>query len=244
MFAGVFIFKGRIIRASFVVSRLSTHDQRQPINEAMAKTREQKTAAVERLVKGFKNAKSVAFADYRGLTVPQADELRNKMREANVDYVVAKKTLVNRAAKEAGFDLDAKQYQGMLGIAFGAEDEIAPARVLGDMGRTTSVRILGGIFEGAVADREKMLFLSKLPSKMELLGTVVRTIYAPVSAFVRVLDAIRESREPSAESAEAPEQESTESAEAPAGTSLASDSAAGATPGVAQQEDDIPKQES
>jgi large subunit ribosomal protein L10 len=161
----------------------------------MAKTREQKQAAVEQLTKGFKEAKSVAFADYHGLTVRQVDELRNKMREADVSYVVAKKTLVNRAAKEAGFELDAKQYKGMLGIAFGSEDEIAPARVLGDMSKTTSVQILGGIFEGVLVDQEKMVSLSRLPSKLELLGTVVGTIYAPVSSFVRVLDAIREQRE-------------------------------------------------
>ncbi len=187
----------------------------------MAKTREQKEVAVQQLTKGFKEAKSVAFADYHGLSVPQVDELRSKMREANVDYVVAKKTLVNRAAKDAGFELDAKQYQGMLGIAFGTEDEVAPARVLGDMSKTTSVQILGGIFEGAIVDQEKMISLSKLPSKMELLGTVVGTIYAPVTSFVRVLDAIREARE-SAEGAPP-------TAEAPAEASPSAE-AAGDTP--------------
>jgi large subunit ribosomal protein L10 len=208
----------------------------------MAKTREQKTAAVAQLTKGFKEAKSVAFADYHGLTVPQVDELRSKMREANVDYVVAKKTLANRAAKEAGFELDTKQYQGMLGIAFGNEDEIAPARVLGDMGKTTSVQILGGIFEGALVDQEKMISLSKLPSKMELLGTVVGTIYAPVSSFVRVLDAIREQREASEGApavAETP-QESTETPEVPQESEKADEAPVGATPSVAQQEEEKP----
>lgn len=181
----------------------------------MAKTREQKSAALEQLTQGFKDAKSVAFADYRGLSVPQADELRGKMRDANVRYMVAKKTLVSRAAKDAGFDLNAKQYEGMLGVAFGIEDEVAPAKILGDLSKTTSVQIVGGMFEGAVVPKEKMIELSKLPSKMELLGTLVGTFYAPVSAFVRVLNAIREERESS--SAEATGDESTETpAETPA----------------------------
>lgn len=161
----------------------------------MAKTRAQKEVTLGALTENFRGAATVAFADYRGLTVAQVDELRKKMRESDVRYMVAKKSLVSRAAKDAGYDLNAKQFDGMLGVAFGMSDEVAPAKVLGDMGKTTSVQIVGGIFGGAVVTKEKMVALSKLPSKQELLGTVVGTIYAPVSAFVRVLNAIREARE-------------------------------------------------
>ncbi len=83
----------------------------------------------------------------------------------------------------------------MLGAAFGMEDEIAPAKALGDMAKASTLKIVGGIFEGQIIDKEKAIALSKLPSKLELLGTLVGTIYAPVSAFVRALNAIRESRE-------------------------------------------------
>lgn len=161
----------------------------------MPKTRQQKAGIADRLVKEFKSAKSVVFADYQGLTVPKADELRKKTREAKVDYIVAKKTLLTRAAKEAGFELDAKKFPGMLGAAFGTEDEIAPAKVLGDMSKGTPIKLVGGIFEGVVVGADKVVALSKLPSKKELLGQVVGTIYAPVSAFVRALNAIRESKE-------------------------------------------------
>lgn len=161
----------------------------------MAKTRAQKEVTLTALSEGFRGAATVAFADYRGLTVAQVDELRKKMRDSDVRYIVAKKSLVTRAAKDAGYDLNAKQFDGMLGVAFGMSDEIAPAKVLGDMSKTTSVQIVGGIFGGSVVAKEKMVALSKLPSKLELLGTVVGTIYAPVSAFVRVLNAVREARE-------------------------------------------------
>lgn len=161
----------------------------------MAKTRAQKQVTLTALAEGFKGAATVAFADYRGMTVSQVDDLRNKMREADVRYIVAKKSLVTRAAKDAGYELNAKQFDGMLGCAFGMSDEVAPAKVLGDMSKKTSVQIVGGIFGGTVATKEKMVALSKLPSKLELLGTVVGTIYAPVSAFVRVLNAVREARE-------------------------------------------------
>jgi large subunit ribosomal protein L10 len=161
----------------------------------MPKTRQQKAGIKERLVKEFKDAKSVIFADYQGMTVAQATDLRKKTREANVDYIVAKKSLFTLAAKEAGFDLVAKQFPGMLGAAFGKGDEIAPAKVLGDMTKGTTLKLVGGIFEGITVGQEKVVALSKLPSKKELLGMVVGTMYAPVSAFVRALNAIRESRE-------------------------------------------------
>lgn len=161
----------------------------------MPKTREQKSLVIDRLSKAFKDASSVVFADYQGLTVAKADELRKKMREAQVTYLVAKKTLITKAARDAGYDVNAKSFPGMLGIAFGAEDSIAPARVLGDMSKTASLKLVGGIFEQVVIQQDKVIALSKLPSKQQLLGQLVGTMMGPVSAFVRTVNAIRESKE-------------------------------------------------
>lgn len=216
----------------------------------MAKTRLQKEEALKVLSDGFKEAKSVAFADYRGLTVPQVDELRTKMREADVRYVVAKKTLVTQAAKAAGLELDAKKFEGMLGVAFAMADEIAAAKVLGDLSKTTTVQIVGGVFEGEVADKEKAIAYSKLPSKLELLGTVVGTIYAPVSAFVRVLNAIREEREktegvvaeaPSEEPAAAEPVAQSEAVETPEETPASPEQSAEAP--VEEKTEEVPSEE-
>ncbi|MFA5185842.1 MAG: 50S ribosomal protein L10 [Patescibacteria group bacterium] len=170
----------------------------------MPKTRKEKEVAKAKLVDAFKAAKSVVFADYQGLKVAQADKLRKAAREANVDYLVAKKTLFTLAAKEAGYDLDARKFPGMMGGAFGLEDEVAPAKVLGDMTKVTSIKLVGGLFEGKMVDAEKVIALSKLPSRQQLLGQVVGTIYAPVSAFVRVLNAIRESMDGGSKAPEVP----------------------------------------
>lgn len=175
------VLKGRNSRDFFILS--------------MPKTRQQKIDVIDRLVSAFKSAKAVVFADYQGVKVAQADTIRAKTREANVEYVVAKKTLLTRAAKMAGYDLNAKSFPGMIGAAFGREDEIAPAKVLGDLSVRAPLKLVGGIFEGAVVSAEKILALSKLPSKKELLGQVVGTMYAPVSAFVRALNAVKEKKE-------------------------------------------------
>jgi large subunit ribosomal protein L10 len=203
----------------------------------MPKTRQEKEAIKAKLVAAFKKAKSVVFADYQGLKVSQADTLRKKAREADVEYQVAKKSLMTLAAKEAGYELNAKQFPGMLGAAFGTTDEVAPAKVLGDMGKDTSLKLVGGIFEGQVVGAEKVQTLSKLPSKQQLLGQVVGTMYAPVSAFVRALNALKESLEkgspapaaasvaldatPVAESAPETSNASTEAPSAPAETPAA-----------------------
>ena len=188
----------------------------------MPKTKEQKSAVMERLTKAFKGAKSVAFANYQGITVAQADELRKKAREAGVEYVVAKKTLLTRAAKDAGLELDARAFQGMIGTAFlpagrhgAAEDEIAPAKILGDMGKTSPLTLVGGIFDGATVPKEKVIALSKLPGKKELLGMFVGTLNGIPAAFVRALNAIREKQEAGAPVPEAPKVEAAPVAEVP-----------------------------
>jgi len=186
-----------------------------PISILMAKSRQQKEVTKEQLVKAFKAAKSVVFADYQGLKVSQADTLRKNAREANVQYIVAKKSLFSLAAKDAGLKLDAKSFPGMLGAAFGLEDEVAPAKVLGDM-KGTTLKLVGGIFEGQMVGADKVITLSKLPSKHQLLGMLVGTMYAPVSAFVRALNAIAEKNGKPAEAPAAPVAESAPVAEAPA----------------------------
>lgn len=189
----------------FYIQRSKIHYSHTTIR--MPKTREQKSVTLDRLTQAFKKAKSVAFANYQGLTVSQADDLRKKAREADLTYMVAKKTLFTRAAKDAGFDLDAKQFEGMIGAAFAAEDEIAPAKVLGDMGKNTSIVLVGGIFDGQAVPKEKIIALSKLPGKKELLGMLVSTLNGVPAAFVRALNAIREKQEagaPASVVAEAP----------------------------------------
>jgi len=179
----------------------------------MPKTRQQKEVVIKSLTDLFKNSSSVVFANYQGLTVPQVDELRDKMHEGNVTYVVAKKTLINRAASDAGVALDSKQFPGMLGIAFGSEDEVTPAKIFGDMTKDTSLELVGGLFNGEVVSKEYVISLSKLPGRQQLYGMFVNVINGPVAGFVRALDAIRAKKEEE-EGAPAPAPEAPKAEEA------------------------------
>jgi large subunit ribosomal protein L10 len=161
----------------------------------MAKSKQQKADSKDKLVKLFKDSSSVVFTDYQGLTVPKADLLRKRMREQNVSYMVAKKSIINLAAKEAGLEVDVKTMPGMIGVAFGSEDEIAPAKILGDMTKETPIKLVGGIFGKKAMPKDQVIALSKLPGKQQLLGMLVSVIAGPMSGFVRALDAIGKKKE-------------------------------------------------
>lgn len=157
----------------------------------MAKSRVQKTEALDELTKLFKDSKSIMFSDYQGMTVSKMTDLRKQLSNAKVDYVVAKKTLLALAAKEAGYDVDFSKITGMIGVAFSHEDEMAGAKLVGDAAKdaTTPITLVGGVFDGKVIDASYAVALSKLPSKQALLGQLLSVLNGPASAFARLLDA-------------------------------------------------------
>lgn len=161
----------------------------------MAKTRTQKTSELEVLVRSFKTGKAAAFADYQGMKVAAISKLRKTMHESKVDYVVAKKSLLSLAAKEAGYDIKFNTLPGMLGVAFAQEDEMAAAKIIGDAGKNQPIKLVGGIFEGKFMDQPTIIALSKLPNKQQLLGQLLNVFNGPISGLARVLNAYREKQE-------------------------------------------------
>lgn len=161
----------------------------------MPKSRSQKNEELASLASALKEAKSVAFSDFQGMTVSNITTLRKKMFSEGVRYVVAKKTLFSVAAKQAGFDVDFKSFPGMIGAAIGTEDEMAPAKLIGEAGKDQPIKLVGGIFEGKVVDQEYVNTLSKLPSRSQLLGQLLSVLNGPAGAFVRLLNAYKEEQE-------------------------------------------------
>ncbi|HEU0050606.1 MAG TPA: 50S ribosomal protein L10 [Patescibacteria group bacterium] len=173
----------------------------------MAKTRAQKSLSVEQLTDAFKKGKSAVFADYQGMKVIDITNLRKQLDASKVDYIVAKKSLLSLAAKAAGFEINFKSMPGMLGVAFSEEDEMAPAKIIGDAGKEKPIKLVGGIFEGKTVDQAYVIALSKLPSKKQLLGQLLSVMNGPASSFARLVNAYREKQEKesgAAPSAEAP----------------------------------------
>lgn len=155
----------------------------------MAKTRQQKEEFIKDFNAKLQQAKSIVFVHFDGLKVKEVEELRKLFRSENVDYLVAKKSLLKRVFAEAGIEnYDPATFEKEVGVAFGIEDEVAPARIIQQFSKDhEALQAFGGVLENSFVGQEKVIELSKLPSREELLAKVVATMNAPVSGFVNVL---------------------------------------------------------
>lgn len=171
-----------------------------------AKVLESKKAVVDALTSKVKEASSVVFVDYKGITVAQDTELRKQFREAGVDYAVVKNTLTNFAAKNAGYDFS-EVLNGTTAMASTTGDPIAPARIICEFAKKNKnvLTIKGGIVEGSVLTADQLNGFGELPSKNALVAQVLGTFLAPISSLAFVLDQIREQKEGGAPAAEAAE---------------------------------------
>ncbi|KKU26062.1 MAG: 50S ribosomal protein L10 [Candidatus Magasanikbacteria bacterium GW2011_GWA2_46_17] len=154
----------------------------------MPKTKQQKQVTVQSITKGLREAKSVVFANFQGLKVSEAEELRKNARKENIEVLAAKKTLLKRAFDEAGLSgVDPSAFQGGIATFFG-NDEVAPAKIVNSFAKTHDVvTIFGGVLEGKFIDAAGVKNLAALPGKTELLGRLVGTLQAPISGFVNAL---------------------------------------------------------
>ncbi|MDP3976196.1 MAG: 50S ribosomal protein L10 [bacterium] len=150
----------------------------------MATTRQQKEVMLKELIDNFAAAKSVVFADLHGLTVEQNFELRRALRDKGVKTKVAKKTLVMLAGKQQGYDIQKSLLDGQIAVAFSMDDEVAAAQEIYQRSKKNEkIKLVGGIFEGKVADRAMINQVAQLPSKLELLAKLVGSMKAPISGF-------------------------------------------------------------
>lgn len=169
-----------------------------------AKVLESKKAVVENLTGKIKEATSVVFVDYKGITVAQDNELRKQFRDAEVEYSVVKNTLTRFATRNAGFDFD-EVLNGTTAMACTTGDPIAPARIICEFAKKNknTLSIKGGVVEGSVLTVDQLNGFGELPSKNALVASVLGTFLAPISSLAFVLDQVRIQKEGGAPAAEA-----------------------------------------
>jgi large subunit ribosomal protein L10 len=154
--------------------------------------RDQKEQVVEELTARLKAAETLLVADYRGLTMPQIDELRTRLLESGARFTVVKNTLTRRAAEAAGTEGLLALLDGPSAIAFldADGDMLATAKALADAARETNVlEIRGGIMQGRAVTAEEVETLAKLPPAEVLRGQVLGAIVAPLTALAGLLNA-------------------------------------------------------
>ena len=156
----------------------------------------QKKVVVNELSSYFKNAMTMVFADYRGLTVEQDTELRNALRKAGVEYKVVKNTLTNFAAKENGMDALEPMLVGPTSMAYSVTDVIAPAKVMAEFAKKyEKLELKAGIFEGKVVDISVIKSLADLPSREILLTQLAGSLNATIAGLAIALNAVIEQKE-------------------------------------------------
>jgi large subunit ribosomal protein L10 len=155
----------------------------------MAITKEKKEQLISELSEKLRTSKSVVFTDYRGLTVEELEDLRNKLREQGIEFKVIKNTLFRIAVKEAGITIDESIIKGHpVAVAFSLDDEVTPAKISYEFAnKNEKLGIIGGILEGKGINDIMIKSLAKLPSREELYGKIVGSLASPLSGLVNVL---------------------------------------------------------
>ena len=174
-----------------------------------SKVLESKKAIVDALADKMQGSTAAVFVDYKGITVAQDTELRNKFRDAGVEYTVVKNTLTRFAANKIGYNQFDALLNGTTSLASTTGDPIAPARIVCEFAKKNKnvLKIKGGFVEGSVLSAEQLQGFGELPSKNALVAQVLGTFLAPISALAFVLDSVRQQKEgpaPAEEPAEAP----------------------------------------
>lgn len=158
---------------------------------------ESKKAIVDALADKLQGSTAAVFVDYKGITVAQDTELRNKFREAGVEYTVVKNTLTRFAANKAGYNQFDELLNGTTSLATTTGDPIAPARIVCEFAKKNKnvLKIKGGFVEGSVLSVEQLQGFGELPGKDALIAQVLGTFLAPISSLAFVIDQIRQQKE-------------------------------------------------
>lgn len=170
----------------------------------------EKKQIVDELHNKFADAAIVILTDYKGLDVAAMNQLRRKLREAQVEYQVVKNTLMVRASDQTGVALIKDSFKGPNAIALGYADPVAPAKVLTDFAKENGkLEIKIGVMKNKVLSLDSIKALSTLPSREQLLSMVLSAMNGVPTALVRalndvpcrmlnVLNAIKEKKEEAA----------------------------------------------
>lgn len=158
---------------------------------------EQKKQVVNEITEKLRDAKSVVLVEYKGLSVEKATQLRNKCREAGVEYKVYKNTLMRFAFEELGYKDITSNLEGPNAIAISQNDEISAAKVTNDFAKTSNdtIVIKAGIADGKVMNADEVKALASVPPREILLGQLAGVLQGNIRNLAYMLDQISKKNE-------------------------------------------------
>lgn len=154
--------------------------------------KQSKQQVVAELHDKLTRAKAVFLADFRGLNVEKATQLRNELRKSEIEYKVVKNTLLELAARDTDKTGMAEHFAGPTAIALSYTDPVAAAKVLSKFAKDQNAvfKLKGGVLTGKTMSVADIQALAELPSREVLIAKMLGSMQAPSSNFVRVLAAV------------------------------------------------------
>ena len=161
----------------------------------MAITKEKKKEIIAGLEKIISKSKSVVFVQFNKLLVKDASTIRRSLKEENVGYLVAKKSLFKRVLGGSGIKGAVPTLDGELAVTYG-EDMLAPARSIYEFQKKLDgkISIMGGIFDGEYKSQIEMLSIASIPSLDVLRGMFVNILNSPIQRFAVALGEIAKTK--------------------------------------------------
>ena len=153
-----------------------------------------KSEKISQMKEKIEKAKVAIVTDYKGLSVEEITKLRRLIQKEDADYMVTKNTLAKIAIKGTEYEVLADSLTGPVAIAFGFDDQVAPAKVLAKfMKETKKGEILAAAMDGKLLSASEAKALATLPSKQEIYAKMLGCINSPASGIANSINAVMSS---------------------------------------------------
>ena len=154
----------------------------------MAISKQRKDELVAQYVDWLNQSQAMIMTEYIGLSMPQIDDLRRKVREAGGEFHIVKNTLGKVAFEKAGLELPAKLLEGSTAVAFAFQDAPGMAKTINEFARTSEfVKIKGGYLEKRPIGPDGVKALAELPPLPVMRAQLLGVMTAPAGKLVRTL---------------------------------------------------------
>lgn len=161
---------------------------------------EAKQQVVNEISEKFNQSETALLVDYRGLSVAEVTALRKELRDNNIDYKVYKNTLARRAIEGSDIEGLSENLVGPTAIAFGAEDVVAPAKILHNFAKEhEALEVKAGVIQGKIATLDEIEELSTLPDYDGLVSMLLSVLQAPIRNLAYATKAIADQKDEAAE---------------------------------------------
>lgn len=158
--------------------------------------KKEKQIIIDEIKEKLDKAKSAVVIDYIGVTVAQADAMRKKLRNANIDYTVYKNTLARKALTGTAYEPLTQALEGPSAFAFSYDETTSPARTLAEIIKEyKKMEFKAGVIEGAYYDAAGVAAIAAIPPREDLIAKFLGSIQSPVSKLVRTFQAVADAKQ-------------------------------------------------